>query len=103
MRFVKPLDQQLIDQLAGSHDLIVTLEENAIAGGAGAGVSEYLSSQGVNLPVLHLGLPDTFIDHGKHQDLLAACGLNTSSILHSIEQRLAILNQTVSSRESKLN
>ncbi|ARN73470.1 1-deoxy-D-xylulose-5-phosphate synthase [Oceanicoccus sagamiensis] len=101
MRFVKPLDQQMILDLASSHDLIVTLEENAIAGGAGAGVSEYLSSQGIDIPVLHLGLPDTFIDHGKHQDLLAACGLNTSGILHSIEQRLEILNQSVSARESK--
>ena len=103
MRFVKPLDEQLVDELASSHDLIVTLEENTIAGGAGAGVSEYLSSQGINLPVLHLGLPDTFIDHGKHQDLLAACGLNSSGILHSIEQRLAILSQSLSARESKLN
>ncbi len=102
MRFVKPLDQQLIIELASSHDLIVTLEENTIAGGAGAGVSEYLSSQGIDIPILHLGLPDTFIDHGKHQDLLAACGLSSSGILHSIEQRLALLNQTVNTQESKL-
>ena len=102
MRFVKPLDEKLIAQLASTHDLIVTLEENTIAGGAGAGVSEYLSSQGINLPILHLGLPDTFIDHGKHQDLLAACGLNSNGILHSIEQHLAILNQSVNAQESKL-
>ncbi|WP_339338638.1 1-deoxy-D-xylulose-5-phosphate synthase [uncultured Oceanicoccus sp.] len=101
MRFVKPLDENLIDQLASTHSLIVTLEENAIAGGAGAGVSEYLSSQGINLPVLHLGLPDLFIDHGKHEDLLAACGLDSDGILDRIEQRLAILNPSISARQSK--
>lgn len=92
MRFVKPLDLQLLDRLAASHSLLVTLEENAIAGGAGAGVSEYLHSQGISIPVLHLGLPDRFIDHGKHQDLLADCGLDSQGIYQAIAQRLGQLN-----------
>ncbi len=102
MRFVKPLDETLINQLASSHELLVTLEENAIAGGAGAGVSEYLNSQGITIPVLHLGLPDQFIDHGKHQDLLAACGLDSTGIKHSIEQRLQLLLQGQKILESRL-
>lgn len=91
MRFVKPLDTDLICQLAGNHDLLVTLEENAIAGGAGIGVSEYLSSIGATIPVLHLGLPDSFIDHGKHKTLLAGCGLNAEGIQESIENQLQLL------------
>lgn len=92
MRFVKPLDHQLIDELASSHELLVTLEENAIAGGAGASVSEYLNSQGVTIPVLHLGLPDRFIDHGKHQQLLSHCGLDATGIEKSVLARLEVIN-----------
>jgi 1-deoxy-D-xylulose-5-phosphate synthase len=91
MRFVKPLDTDLICQLAGEHELLVTLEENAIAGGAGAAVSEYLSSIGASVPVLHLGLPDQFIDHGKHKDLLAGCGLDSEGISDSIANQLELL------------
>jgi 1-deoxy-D-xylulose-5-phosphate synthase len=91
MRFVKPLDAELICQLASQHDLLVTLEENAVAGGAGAAVSEYLSSIGATVPVLHIGLPDTFIDHGKHKDLLSGCGLNAEGIQESIENQLQLL------------
>lgn len=100
MRFVKPLDHQLIEQLAASHELLVTLEENTIAGGAGAGVSEYLSSQGMSVPIQHLGLPDEFIDHGKHQDLLADCGLNSEGIYSAITQRLEQLPASKKSLES---
>jgi 1-deoxy-D-xylulose-5-phosphate synthase len=88
MRFVKPLDTELIDQLATQHDLLVTLEENTIQGGAGAAVSEHLACTGMAIPILHLGLPDKFVDHGNHQQQLAAAGLDTLSIRHSIEQRL---------------
>ncbi len=93
MRFVKPLDEALIRQLAESHDLLVTLEENTIAGGAGSAVTEYLNAAGVVMPVLQLGLPDRFIDHGKHTELLAECGLNGEGIQRSIEQRLALIKQ----------
>ena len=91
MRFVKPLDTGLINQLASEHSLLVTLEENTIQGGAGAAVSEYLASMGIVVPVLHLGLPDKFVDHGNHQQQLAATGLDTASVRHAIEQRLSEL------------
>ena len=91
MRFVKPLDEELIRQLAADHQLLVTVEENAVAGGAGAAVSEFLAEQGIVMPVLHIGLPDKFIDHGKHSEQLSATGLDTPGILHSIEQRLNLL------------
>lgn len=88
MRFVKPLDTELINQLATQHELLVTLEENTVQGGAGAAVSEHLACTGITIPILHLGLPDKFVDHGSHQQQLAAAGLDTLSIRHNIEQRL---------------
>ena len=89
MRFVKPLDQTLISQLAASHQLLVTIEENAIAGGAGSAVSEYLSGSHSAVPALmHLGIPDSFIEHGNHQQLLAEIGLDAEGIQQSVEQRL---------------
>ncbi|MAV76312.1 MAG: 1-deoxy-D-xylulose-5-phosphate synthase [Cellvibrionales bacterium] len=91
MRFVKPLDEGLIDSLASSHDLLVTLEENTIQGGAGSAVLEYLNQTGVMLPILQLGLPDRFVDHGKHKDLLASCGLDKIGIEQAIERRLVTL------------
>ena len=89
MRFVKPLDTELIDALADDHTLLVTIEENVIAGGAGSAVCEYLNQQGRWLPVLQLGLPDQFIDHGKHQQLLSDIGLDSAGILDSIRRRAA--------------
>ncbi|MBB5186476.1 1-deoxy-D-xylulose-5-phosphate synthase [Zhongshania antarctica] len=89
MRFVKPLDTDLIDALADDHDLLVTLEENVIAGGAGSAVSEYLNQQNRWMPVLQLGLPDVFIDHGKHGQLLCDIGLDDVGIVASIRQRVA--------------
>ncbi|MDC3249067.1 1-deoxy-D-xylulose-5-phosphate synthase [Porticoccaceae bacterium] len=91
MRFVKPIDEELINQLAADHQLLVTVEENSLAGGAGAAVSEYLAQQGIVMPVLHLGLPDQFIDHGSHPQQLAATGLDGAGMLQAIEQRLALL------------
>ncbi|WP_404368520.1 1-deoxy-D-xylulose-5-phosphate synthase [Marinobacter sp.] len=88
MRYVKPLDEDLILDLAGQHDLLVTLEENAIAGGAGSAVSEFLNREGVPAVVLNLGLPDRFVEHGKHGELLAECGLDTPGIRASISRRL---------------
>lgn len=96
MRFVKPLDTEKLIEVIKSHRLIVTLEENAIAGGAGSAVAEYLSSElDCNLPVLHLGLPDRFISHGKPKDLLAECGLNAEGISRSIRQRFKSLAPTL--------
>jgi len=91
MRWVKPLDHDAIKQLAQSHRLLVTIEENAIAGGAGSGVCEYVAQQGLATAVLPLGLPDTFIDHGKREKILEGIGLSTTGIILAIEKRLAIL------------
>lgn len=91
MRFVKPLDEGLIDSLASSHDLLVTLEENTTQGGAGSAVLEYLQQTGITAPILQLGLPDRFVDHGKHKDLLASCGLDKAGIEQAIERRLVTL------------
>ncbi len=88
MRFVKPLDTQLIEALATSHELLITLEENCIAGGAGSGVMELLAALDITTPLLPLGLPDTFIDHGNHADLLRAAGLHRDAIVERIEKRL---------------
>ena len=91
MRFVKPLDQALLDELAASHRLLVTIEENTLAGGAGSAVNEYLLGQGHRVSLLNLGLPDRFIDHGRHEQLLADCGLDSAGIEQSIRQRLDTL------------
>ncbi|MES2604677.1 MAG: 1-deoxy-D-xylulose-5-phosphate synthase [Pseudomonadota bacterium] len=89
MRFVKPLDEELLLAMAGTHQLLVTVEENALSGGAGSAVNECLSAHGMTVPVLNLGLPDHFIDQGRPQDMLAGCGLDSKGILASIQQRIA--------------
>jgi len=91
MRFVKPLDAALLRELAQSHRLLVTLEENAVAGGAGAACAETLAALGLSVPILHLGLPDTFIEHGDPASMLADCGLDASGIEHAIRQRITPL------------
>jgi 1-deoxy-D-xylulose-5-phosphate synthase len=88
MRFVKPLDVDLVMQIANSHDLIVTVEENAVMGGAGAAVIEALQAMRKNNNVLCLGLPDTFIEHGIHETMLAECGLDAKGIKAAIEKQL---------------
>ncbi|MFL9881096.1 1-deoxy-D-xylulose-5-phosphate synthase [Herbaspirillum rhizosphaerae] len=87
MRFIKPLDIELVKQLAASHDALVTVEEGCIMGGAGAAVAEALAEAGIVKPLLHLGLPDRFIDHGDAGQLLAGCGLDGEGIAASIVQR----------------
>lgn len=94
MRFVKPLDETLILDLVSESDLLVTVEENAIAGGAGSAVNELLSREGALISMLNLGLPDDFISHGKAENLLAEAGLDQQGILAAIEQRLALLEKT---------
>ena len=88
MRFVKPLDDALVAQLAASHDLLVTVEENAIEGGAGSAVLESLQRQGIKASVLLLGLPDRFIDHGDPALQMASCGLDHVGIMASIRAKL---------------
>lgn len=84
MRFVKPLDEKLILELAASHQLLVTIEENVIKGGAGSAVNEYLASIASKVEVLNLGLPDEFLDHGKAEIMLAECGLDSTGITAAI-------------------
>ncbi len=85
MRFVKPLDEELVLQLAREHALLVTVEENTIQGGAGSAVAECFSKQGVAVSMLHLGLPDRFIEQGEHKQLLTDCGLDASGLVRSIQ------------------
>ena len=87
MRFVKPLDVELLKRLAATHDALVTVEEGSIMGGAGAAVAEAMAAAGIVKPLLNLGLPDQFIDHGDAGKLLALCGLDAAGIAASIRQR----------------
>jgi 1-deoxy-D-xylulose-5-phosphate synthase len=87
MRFVKPLDEALVLQLARSHDALVTIEENAVQGGAGSAVTELLAAHGVQCPVLLLGLPDRFFEHASREELLAQAGLDAPGIKAAILQR----------------
>ena len=87
MRFVKPLDVDLIQSLAVDHDYFVTIEDGAIAGGAGSACLEALSNLGINKPLLQLGLPDQFIEHGDYGLLMTKCGLDAEGIAKSIKQR----------------
>ena len=84
MRFIKPLDEETILRIAAKHRAIVTIEENAVAGGAGSAVNEALAAGGVLIPTLNLGIPDRFIEHGTRDDCLAAAGLDVASIEASI-------------------
>jgi 1-deoxy-D-xylulose-5-phosphate synthase len=86
MRFVKPLDENLILELANTHEMIVTIEENAVAGGAGTGVNEILNAHLCGKPVLNLGLPDTFLDQGSREELLVLSGLDAAGIFKAIER-----------------
>ncbi|MFA0337998.1 1-deoxy-D-xylulose-5-phosphate synthase [Vibrio breoganii] len=88
MRFVKPLDEALIQQLAAEHDVLVTIEENVIAGGAGSAVVEYLMSQKIAKPVLNLGLPDRFIAQGTQEEMHAELKLDAKGIQRQIEEYL---------------
>lgn len=90
MRFVKPLDVACVLEMARTHDYVVTVEEGCVMGGAGSACVEALAAAGVSTPVLQLGLPDRFVDHGDHAALLAQCGLDANGILASIRERFAV-------------
>ncbi|OUR89574.1 1-deoxy-D-xylulose-5-phosphate synthase [Gammaproteobacteria bacterium 42_54_T18] len=98
MRFIKPLDEEAVIHAANNHSLIVTAEENAIMGGAGSAVNEVLAREGIVLPILNLGIPDDFIEHGKPSEMLDACSLTSAGIQASIEARLQKLE---SQRDAK--
>ena len=89
MRCVKPLDRNAVLHAADEHELLVTLEENVVAGGAGSAVNELLATEGVQIEVLNLGLPDAFVEHGTPAELIRDCGLNAEGIERAIRARLA--------------
>ncbi len=91
MRFIKPLDTELVAELAKSHDLIVTVEENVLMGGAGSAVLEAMQALNLTTPTLCLGLPDSFIEHGTHETMLAECGLDSQGIKTAIESKLKLI------------
>jgi len=87
MRFVKPLDEALVIELARSHTALVTVEDNAVTGGAGSAVAELLASRNLQIPILHLGLPDRFLEHASREQLLAEAGIDAAGILAAIRKR----------------
>jgi len=84
MRFVKPIDHELLRDIAGRFSRVVTVEDNTVMGGFGSAVAEALAAQGVVIAVLHLGLPDRFIDHGDPAKLLSSVGLDAAGIQQAI-------------------
>ena len=90
MRFIKPLDVDLIVELAGNHSLLVSIEENAVIGGAGSEIERVLADRSVQVQFLRLGLPDRFIDHGEQGQLLAELGLDKVGIVRAIQQKLGV-------------
>lgn len=103
MRFVKPLDEALLTELADQHDLLVTVEENAIAGGAGSAVLEFLARTGQIKHFLQLGLPDRFLEHGAHAQQLASCDLDEQGIYTAVNARWQQLKNTTAESLSALN
>jgi 1-deoxy-D-xylulose-5-phosphate synthase len=91
MRFVKPLDADVIHEMTRSHDLVVTVEENAVSGGAGSGVNELLAESGGSFNILNIGIPDCYIEHGSRQDCLAMAGLDAEGILKQVTNRLEMM------------
>jgi len=87
MRFVKPLDVDMVLQMARSHEAIVSVEEGCVMGGAGSAVAECLAAHGLAVPLLQLGLPDQHLEHGDPLKLLALCGLDASGIEESVRKR----------------
>jgi 1-deoxy-D-xylulose-5-phosphate synthase len=86
MRFVKPLDRQRLRTVASTHRALVTIEENALVGGAGSAVGETLAELGLQIPLLQVGITDRFLEHGTRESCLAAAGLDASSLRDRIEQ-----------------
>ena len=99
MRFVKPLDVEILKSLAQDHDYFVTIEDGAIQGGAGSACLEALSAMGINKPLLQLGLPDEFVEHGDYKLLMSQCGLDSAGMAQAISQRFPV----ISSAKAELN
>jgi 1-deoxy-D-xylulose-5-phosphate synthase len=88
MRFIKPLDADMVYEMANTHELLVTVEENAVAGGAGSGVNELLAGAGIPANILNIGIPDRYVEHGARDDCLAMAGLDAAGIFEQINERL---------------
>ncbi len=86
MRFIKPIDADMILEMAKTHDVLVTVEENVLAGGAGSAVNEFLQANKILMPVLNIALPDEYVEQGTREELLSLCGLDSKGILDNIEQ-----------------
>ena len=88
MRFIKPLDADMVYAMASSHDLLVTVEENAVAGGAGSAVNELLAAAGIAVNILNIGIPDRYVEHGSRDDCLTMAGLDANGIYEQVNNRL---------------
>jgi 1-deoxy-D-xylulose-5-phosphate synthase len=93
MRFIKPIDQELIVEVASRHRAIITIEENAVMGGAGSAVGEVLAAHGVLVPLLQIGIPDRFIEHGSRETCLAAAGLDLAGLSATVDEWWALQTQ----------
>jgi 1-deoxy-D-xylulose-5-phosphate synthase len=103
MRWVKPLDEGMVLALANNHELLVTLEENAVAGGAGSLVTDVMVKNGLALHILNLGIPDQFIEHGSQEEQRAWVGLDSQGIVAAIQQRLGpVFNISSPAHELKI-
>jgi 1-deoxy-D-xylulose-5-phosphate synthase len=98
MRFIKPLDEEMVLAIATSHSALVTVEENAIAGGAGSAVNEVLLAAGIQIPILNCGIPDRFIEHGSREDCLRAAGLDSNSLERRISAWCRFQGRAASAR-----
>lgn len=92
MRFIKPLDEAIIEEMANQHQLLVTVEENAVMGGAGSAVNEFLQRRDVLIPVLNIGLPDQYLPHGKPPQMLSDAGLDSDGIISAVKDKLSRCN-----------
>lgn len=93
MRFIKPLDTELLGEMARTKKLLITAEENVLAGGFGSAVAEYLADHGIEVPLLRFGIPDRFIEQGTRRELLSLCGLQPDEMAERIRERLSQLDK----------
>ena len=93
MRFIKPLDTELLGEMARTKKLLITAEENVLAGGFGSAVAEYLADHGIEVPLLRFGIPDRFIEQGTRRELLSLCGLQPDEMAERIRERLSQLDE----------
>ncbi|WP_270528751.1 1-deoxy-D-xylulose-5-phosphate synthase [Mitsuokella jalaludinii] len=93
MRFIKPLDTELLGEMARTKKLLITAEENVLAGGFGSAVAEYLADHGIEVPLLRFGIPDRFIEQGTRRELLSLCGLQPDEMAERIRERLSQMDE----------